>query len=174
MKHLPGTPNQIVAVHDHLFGLCMSSLPVASRSEDTLSQSVARLGSGDGFEPILDDPSASFLTNVKATKLPIEAVFQLISNLFKYGLISVAQVYQCVFEVAKPAPFHCVKDTNGLLSLCDLLETHGHGLNTTPWRTEMQRLLKWTEATVLEVDVDGCIQRRIEVRNSFYRSNQRT
>ncbi|CAE6392864.1 unnamed protein product [Rhizoctonia solani] len=27
----------------------------------------------------------------------------------------------------------------------------------------MQRLLKWTEATVLEVDVDGCIQRRIEV-----------
>ncbi|KAF8706869.1 ARM repeat-containing protein, partial [Rhizoctonia solani] len=147
-----GTSNQIAVVHNKLFNLCINSIALVSPPEIIIPVKPTILARDGGL--VL----AAGCT--KVTKLSIESISQLVSKLFEYGLISVAQVYQCMCEITKLSPTQYAKD--GLLGLCTLLETDGYGLNTPIWAAEIEQLLEWGKKITAELNADDHVVQRME------------
>ncbi|KAF8678962.1 ARM repeat-containing protein [Rhizoctonia solani] len=153
-RHAPvaGTSNQIAVVHNKLFDLCVNSIAPVSPPEIIVPGKPTLLASDGGLD------LAAGCT--KVTKLSIESISHLVSKLFEYGLISVAQVYQCTCEITKLSPTQYAKD--GLLGLCTLLETDGYGLNTPIWAAEIEQLLEWGKKITAELNADDHVVQRME------------
>ncbi|CAE6467305.1 hypothetical protein ACGC1H_005045 [Rhizoctonia solani] len=151
----PSGPNHMMAVHDHLFSLCVNSSPLGYL--ETAGQlGTARTGRYSISDSI-QDTGASQLGNATTTT-NTESLTPLVSSLFGLGLISVAQVYQFIFQLTKPSS--ASSTGHGLSGVCTLLEAHGRDLNATPWEVEMERLFEWAKTAMLKHGIDGHTQRR--------------
>ncbi|CAE7149112.1 unnamed protein product, partial [Rhizoctonia solani] len=138
--HNSGGFNQTIGVHDYLFALCVRSQPLeytADRPETT------NIGVRSDS---IRDAGAGLRENI-ATIIDIKTITSLVSSLFGYGLISVAQVYQFISQLIAPSPTSPME--RALPGICTLLEAHGLFLNATPWEGEMRRLLEWAKAEII-------------------------
>ncbi|KDN34386.1 hypothetical protein RSAG8_12519, partial [Rhizoctonia solani AG-8 WAC10335] len=106
----------------------------------------------------IQDTGAGLPENATAG-VNIESLPLLVSNLFGFGLISVAQVYQYISQLIIPSSTSSTG--RGLSGVCSLLEAHGRDLNATPWEGEMERLLEWAQAVILDHAIYKHIQRRM-------------
>ncbi|CAE6443518.1 unnamed protein product, partial [Rhizoctonia solani] len=155
--HDPSGPNHMMALHDHIFSLCINASPLGYNLETAGQLGTVHTGHYSVSDSIQDTVASQLRNTTIVTS--IENLTLLVSSLFGFGLISVAQVYQFMFQLTRPSSTSSTRCS--LPEVCTLLEAHGHDLNATPWEGEMARLLEWAKTTMLEHGVDGHTQRRM-------------
>ncbi|CAE6453833.1 unnamed protein product [Rhizoctonia solani] len=157
--HSSSSFNQTIGVHDYLFSLCVRSQPLEYNT-DRLETTSA--GTYDGSD-LMQDTGVGLRENATAA-INIETLTFLVSNLFGFGLVSVAQVYQFISQLTKPLPTSPME--RALPGICSLLKAHGRVLNATPWEGEMRRLFEWAKLVMLERTVDEQARQKMRASES--------
>lgn len=151
-----GIADQSQYIHERVFRLCIGVVESVTLEEHAAQDEAGPTNNGGTSTSILGSLEAGHIS-------------RLISDLYDFGLISVAQIFEYLSNlVISPAPIQA-----RLVGLCELLETHSStaGIGAEPW-TEIDATIKWASDSISTHSVDEHTRGRVEVRSATWSSHK--